>query len=295
MTATFLLCSTLVVPQVQAAVDRYTKWLDYSVVEHGELSADLAASWLSPGSAGKKYAVLKAASGADVFLRFVEGDDVPEYEPMRTHGWAATEICVKDVEAVNTRMLASPFEIIGPPKPLDGFPTVKPMQVRGPDREIVYLTEILIDDPNHGLPTVQSLIDRPFIMVLACSNLQQTIGWANEVFALPISTPVTIKYSLLSAAFGLHADSKHALCIVKGAGQTFLEFDQYPDGATARPRNAGELPPGVAVTTMLFPDFQRLAGHWAVQPVVRNGAIYGGRRVGILETPDGALLEVVET
>jgi hypothetical protein len=45
---------------------------------------------------------------------------------------------------------------------------------------------------------------------------------------------------------------------------------------------------------MVHPDFARLSGHWAVEPVVRAGAIYQGRRVGMLTTPEGALLEVIE-
>ena len=294
MTSTFLLCSTLAVPQVDVAVNRYTKWFDYVVEEQGEVSAELASSWLSPASTGKKYAVLKPVSGSDVSLRFVEADPVPDYQPLRTYGWTATEICVKDVEAVNTRLLASPFEIIGPPALLDGFPTVKPMQVRGPDGEIIYLTQILADDPNLGLPVVKSLVDRPFIMVLACSDLRQTIAWATKVLALPISTPVAVNNTIISSAFGLSPDSKHELCIVKGGGQTFLEFDQYPKDTTARPRHMDALPPGVSITTIKFPNFEQLTGYWAVPPVIRDGSVYRGRRVGMLETPDGALLEMVE-
>ncbi len=169
---TLLRCATLVVGDVEAATGRYVEWLDYAVVESGTLPDDLAAAWQAPASAGRPYSVLQPASGSQVLLRFVEGDGVPEYQPIRSFGWAATEICVQDVEIVNERMQRSEFEVIGPPKPLDGFPTVKPMQVRGPDREIVYLTEIRTDDPASGLPTPRTLIDRPFILVLACSDLE---------------------------------------------------------------------------------------------------------------------------
>jgi hypothetical protein len=294
MSPTFLRCATLVVQDVDATTERYTQWFDYSVVEQGIVTTSLAASWLSPGSTGKKYTVLQPLSGASVFLRFVEGHDVPDYQPLRSYGWVATEICVQDVEAVNERMLRSPFKIIGPPELLDGFTTVKPMQVRGPDNEIVYLTQILVDGSSHGLPTVDSLIDRPFIMVLACSALRDSIAWVDKVFGLSISNPIKIKNSMLSPAFGMGPDEKHELCIVKGAGQTFLELDQLPEGATVRPQYVDELPPGVAITTMTFPDFERLSGYWVVPPVIRGGVIYEGRRVGLLQTPDGALLEVLE-
>jgi hypothetical protein len=169
MTPTFLRCATLVVPDVEAAANRYTQWLNYSVVERGSVSSSLASSWISPASVGRKYAILQPSSLTHVYIRFIQGSAIPSYQPMRTYGWAATELCVRDVEAVNSCLLHadSPFKIIGAPKPLDGFPTVKPMQIRGPDQEIVYLTEILVDGPAHGLPEVESLVDRPFIMSLA--------------------------------------------------------------------------------------------------------------------------------
>ena len=130
---TLLKCATLVVADVAAAVARYGEWMDYRVVDEGSLAPDLAAACAAPASAGRAFALMQPASGEEVFLRFVEGAPVPGYAPIRTWGWAATEICVSDVHAVNERMGRSPFEIIGPPKLLDGFATVTPMQVKGPD------------------------------------------------------------------------------------------------------------------------------------------------------------------
>ncbi|KQM22348.1 hypothetical protein [Novosphingobium sp. Leaf2] len=292
---TLLKCATHIVADIDAAVARYTRWLDYTVVEEGRVGADLAASWDAPASGERRYAVLQPASGTPVFLRFIEGDPVPGYLPIRTYGWAAIEICVQDVEAVNERMLASgDFEVIGPPKPLDGFPNVKPMQVRGPDQETVYLTEIRVDDPSAGLPRPKSPIDRPFIMVLACPDLEKTAAWMADVLALEVSAPVAIRYSMISLAFGLPADDKHALVTAKWQGQVLLEADQYPEGTTQRVGNPGALPPGVSIVSIVHPDLARLEGHWASPPVARDGPLYAGVPVGVLRTPEGALLEVIE-
>jgi catechol 2,3-dioxygenase-like lactoylglutathione lyase family enzyme len=291
---TLLKCATHVVADVPAAIARYQAWMDYRLVEQGEVPADLAAAWQAPASVGRPYALLQPASGEAVFLRFVEGDPVPEYVPIRSYGWAAIELCVADVEAVNTRMIESPFEVIGPPKNLDGFATVKPMQVRGADQETVYLTEILQPGPDTGLPQPRSLIDRPFIMVLACPDLRKSAQWVKDVLGLPVIDPVAIHYSMITLSFGLDEDAKTELVTARGGGQVFLELDQYPEGATERPRHPGALVPGVAITTMLYPDFARLEPHWASPPVVREGALYAGRRSGVLLTPEGALLEVIE-
>lgn len=291
---TLLRCATLVVGDVEAATARYVKWLDYRIVERGTVPGELAEAWQAPVSDGRQYSVLQPASGSQVLLRFVEGDDVPDYQPIRSYGWAATEICVQDVEAVNERMERSEFEVIGPPKPLDGFPTVKPMQVRGPDREIVYLTEIRTDDPASGLPTPRTLIDRPFILVLACSDLAASMAWVRDVLGFDMIDPVSIHYSMISLSFGLPEGEKVALTTVKYEGETFLELDQYPAGTVVRPQHEGALPPGVALCTINHPDFVTLEGHWLVPPVARQGALYAGARSGILRMPDGVLLEVIE-
>jgi hypothetical protein len=292
---TLLKCATHVVADVDAAVERYSRWLDYAVVEDMAVSADLAEAWGAPASAGRRSVVMQPASASPIFLRFIEGDEVSDYLPIRTYGWAATEICVDDVEAVNARMIQSEvFDVIGPPKPLDGFPNVKPMQVRGPDKETVYLTEIRVDDPSSGLPKPQSLIDRPFIMVLACPDLRATMAWMADVLGLEVIGPVAIRYSMISLAFSLPEESRHELVTIKWKGQVFLEADQYPEGATERPAHPGALPPGVAIVSMVHPDIARLEGHWASEPVVRHGPLYGGARVGVLRTPEGALLEVIE-
>lgn len=292
---TLLKCATHVVADVDAAMERYARELDYVVIEQGEIAHDLAESWNAPASAGRRYVVMQPASGSPVFLRFVEGDTVADYLPIRTYGWAAIEICVQDVEKVNERMLASEtFDVIGAPKPLDGFPNVKPMQVRGPDQETVYLTEIRVDDASSGLPKPQSLIDRPFILILASADLPRTATWLADVLGLEVTDPISIFYSMITLAFDLPAQEKHALVIARWQGQTFIEADQYPDAATERPCNPGALPPGVSIVSMVHPEIARLDGHWISPPVVRDGPLYAGRRVGVLKTPEGALLEVME-
>lgn len=288
-----LRAATLTTPDVGAAAERYVKWLDYRVVETGEVSVDLAASWGAPASAGRAYAVLQPASGAEVYIRFVEGEVPPDYRPLRTYGWAAIEICVQDTLAVNARMEASPFEIIGPPKELDGLPAIFPMQVRGPDGEIVYLTQIRSDLADYDLPRAASLIDKLFILVLACSNMEASARWFRQTLGIQPGREMEIVYSMINQAFDLTADTRHRLVTGIHERDCFLEFDQYPDGAAARPGDPLALPPGIAMTTLLHPDIDAIPGDWIVAPAIRSGAIYGGRPAGVLRAPDGTRVEVV--
>ncbi len=289
-----LRAATLTVADPEATAARYAQWLDYTVVERGKVDPDLAASWGASASANREMVVCRPASGADVFLRFVQGDPPVDYRPLRTFGWAALELCVSDTLAVAERMAASPFEVIGPPRELDGMPEIFPMQVRGPDDEIVYLTQIRSQPKGVRLAQAQSLIDRLFILVLASSDLTATRAWFAEQLGLNVHGEVSIRYTMISKAFELAPDTKHAIATAGHDIDTFLEFDQYPQGATTRPCWPDQLAPGIASATLLHPDLDAVTAPFETPPSVRGGAIYGGRRYGVVRTPDGALVELVE-
>lgn len=288
-----LRAATLVVSDPKATAARYVEWLDYQIKEEGTLPAELASSWGAPNSAGQSYVVLEPASGAPVYLRFVAGETPADYRPLRSYGWAAIEICVQDVLAVNERMAKSPFTIIGPPRTLDGVPTIFPMQVQGPDQEIVYLTEIRADPPHHDLARAMSLIDRLFILVLACSDLPASLDWFERQLGLRIGDQMDIVYTMLARAFDLPMEQKHRIATLVHDRDLFLELDQYPPQAQKRPGRPGHLPPGIALATLMHPNLAAIPGPWFSEPQRRSGILYGDRLSGTLCDPDGTLVEIV--
>jgi catechol 2,3-dioxygenase-like lactoylglutathione lyase family enzyme len=292
-----LRAATLTVADVAHTEALYSEWLDYRTVEKGALEARIAQSLGAPASAGRKSVVMQPSSGAPVYLRFVEGDPHPDFKPLRTYGWQAVEICVQDVLAVNERMKKSPFEIIGPPRELDGMPAIFPMQVKGPDQEIVYLTQIRDDLPSYDLPRAESLIDKLFILVLACSDLKGTLNFASDKLGLSFGRDMAITYTMLANAFNVPHSRKFTIATVIHERDVFLEFDQMPPWATARPCHAGQLSPGVSACTLLTPDFDARINaleEWIIAPPVRHdGAIYDGRLSATVRGPDGTLYELV--
>lgn len=285
--------ATLTVEDADAAARRYREFMDYRAIEEDEVSRDLAASWGAPKSAGRRMIVLQPASGAPIFLRLVEGKRRSDYRPLRTFGWAAIEICVADVLAVHERMKSSPFEVIGPPRALSGLPTIHPMQVRGPDDEIVYLTEIRGDLPEYDLPRAASVIDKLFICVLACSDMGKSMAWFEREVGLSPGRVIDIEYTMLAAAFGTPKERLYSIVTMTHERDVFLELDQYPEMAAQRASDDGALPPGPSIVTFLVPDFDRIGGFIA-PPVRREGPLYAGGRSGTLRAPDGALVEIVE-
>ena len=290
-----LRCATLSVADPAASARTYGDWLDYRTVESGTVPPDLAASWGCSASAGAAFAVLAPASGRDTYIRFVGQPPVPGYAPLRTYGWNATEVCVQDVLATNARMTkpGSPFTVIGPPREIEGLDAIYPMQVRGPDQEILYFTQIRGDLPAYKLPRASTLIDQVFIMVAGASDLDATMAWFRDAVGLRDGRKMDIVYTMLAGAYGSDPEALHTIATMIDEDDVFLEVDQYPPEATARPGHDGMLPPGVALTTFKTRDIGALSG-WLTEPAPRDGPVYAGKRAGTLRGPDGILAEVVE-
>lgn len=286
--------ATVSVSNPRLAAQRFVDWFDYKVIEDGYISPDLACSWSAEKSSGRSYVVVRPISGVKVDIRFVESEPVAEYRPLRTFGWAALEICVQHVFEVEERLKNSPFSIIGPPNKIAVLPVIHPMQVRGPDDEIVYLTEIKQGGPGSGLPDALAPIDKLFICVLGCADMTAVAAWFAKQLGVHIADEFSIPYRMLNQAFELPSTHEHRLTSADHAGDIFLEFDQYPEGAIPRPSRPGELCPGVAICSILHSDIDAIPGPWLTEPVAREGVIYEGQRVGVLRTPEGSLVEVIE-
>jgi len=286
-----LRAATLSTPDPVAAAKRYQEFFGFLHLETGVISEGLADDWATPAMAGRGYVVIGPESGVPVYLRFVENSVPPDFVPLRTFGWGAIELCVTDVQAVHERVKNSPFEIIGPPRALDGAPKIWPMQVQGPDGEIVFLTEIRGDEPDALLPRAVSLVDCLFIAVLACADLSATRAWFDSALSCRGGPDFELAYTTLSRSFGLPVEQKHKIAVLGHGADAFLQLDQYPASATSRATRPGELPPGVAMVSFAAPAG---AVPWADDATVSDPSlIYGGGRSRLIRTPEGALAELI--
>lgn len=292
-----LRASTLIVSDLAEARERYCDLLEHVVVDDAPLDAALASAWGAPASAGAPMLTLAPASRSEIYIRLIQQPPVPGFRAQTTYGWQAVELCVTDVLAVDARVQNSRFTIIGPPTELPGLPTIFPMQVEGPDGEVVYFTQIRGDLPSYDLPRATSLIDKAFIYVLACSDMAGALNWVTGTLGLQIGREVTLPVPTLSDAFDLPSDSPWTLTTVVHERDVFLELDQMIPLAAPRPTLPGALPPGVAVCSLILPDFHdrldRLRPWMIAPPAVHPGRVYGGRQSATLRGPDGTLFEVV--
>jgi hypothetical protein len=99
--------------------------------------------------------------------------------------------------------------------------------------------------------------------------------------------------SVLSAAYGLPRDHRHAIAALAVGGQCYIEADEMPPGVAARPCEPGQLPPAVAMVTFEVDRLPEPAS--ALGPAHRSAGLpYSGRRSIACTGATGELIELVE-
>ena len=295
MTHGQILGGTITTPGLDLALTDYRDRLGLNVVDQGTLPADLTASWATPASTGARFAILQPTRGAPCFLRLVEQPMPSDFKPTRTYGWAAFEITVQDVYDWPAKLGGSGFDIIGPPKEIEGLPYFIAMQMTGRGREMIYLNEVRQNTPSSDLPKAASPADHIFIVILACADRPAALDWYRDHIKLDIGGSYTIEYTMINKAFALPDGHESTITMVQKGRLPIIEVDGYPDTATVRPGPSDALPPGNAIVTLAVDSLDALALDWITPPAVRDGPIYANRRAATVRGLAGELLELVET
>jgi hypothetical protein len=236
---------THVVADLASAETAYTTWLDYRLIDRGQVGAGYARRWGVPVMHGCPTVTLVPASGEEFFLRFVEHPSARRYRALTSFGWTATEFVVQDVDALAARLAYSPFKIIGQPMGLNRFPMIRAMQVIGPGGECLYLTEIGVGS-GLTLAPAQSFVGRAFIVVAGGPDVTAMFAIYSN-FANAVDPPVATPVRIISEANGLPIETLHTHGLVRLGGGTMIELDGYPSAAVPRVVAPGALPPGMAV------------------------------------------------
>jgi catechol 2,3-dioxygenase-like lactoylglutathione lyase family enzyme len=284
---------TINTPDIPAAVAAYQRYLGYRVVDDRALGRDTARAWGRPALATARTVMLEPASGSDTYLRFVEGPAYLDYQPFACLGWNAVELIVADVDALAGQLAGGPFRVIGEPADLSFTDKIRAMQVVGPAREVLYLTQIKERLAAFDTPEAAAFVDRAFIVILGGEKLDLLQDFYHGRFGVSRATAMPSVISVLSAHYGLPRDYRHAIAALKIAGQCYVEADEMPPGAVARPCEPGQLPPGVAMVSFEVDRLPESAS--SLGPAHRSPALpYDGRRSLACVGAAGELMELVE-
>jgi len=285
---------TITAPDLAAIEQAYREWLDYEIVARGTVSREEAEQWAAPAVEGRAYLVMQPASGEAVYLRFVEQAPMAGAEPLRTHGWNATEILVEDPHALAQKLRDSPFRIIGEPRPLSMNPAIVAMQVIGPAGELLYLTRIPPGESAFGLGSARSFVDRVFIVVLGGADASQMLEYYHAGYGLAITEPAPARVGVLNREWGFADDHEIPLAIVRLPDSFLIEVDGYPAKASKRPTRAGELPPGMAIVSFAVDSLDAVDVPLLTQPRSLESMPYAGRRAALARGAAGELIELIE-
>jgi catechol 2,3-dioxygenase-like lactoylglutathione lyase family enzyme len=289
-----IIAVTLTAPDLHATEEAYTRFLEFRLVERGEVSHELAAAWGAPLAEGRKFSLLQSASGAEVYLRIVQSPPTPGYEVMKTHGWNANEILCQDPDALAQRLANSPFRIIGAPRPLGSNSKVRAMQAIGPAGELVYLTRIPPEGGTAVKTPAQAFVDRTFIVVLGGPDMAAMRSFYANQFGMKVTEPFSTPINVLNDAWKLGADYTTPLALVLISPGFAIELDGYAPLTTPRPTRAGDLPPGIAMISFAADNLDAKSLNWRVPLAVRKAKPYAGRRSGMMQGVAGEWLELIE-
>jgi catechol 2,3-dioxygenase-like lactoylglutathione lyase family enzyme len=237
---------TIVVPDLDPIERAYTNYLGMRVASRGKVAAAQAQAWGAPACAGCDTLTLMPEIGEETSLRFVADPAAGRCAPFTTFGWNATEITVRDTDALAARLAHSPFRIIGAPANLKGFESIRAMQVLGPAGECLYLTDVRAEP---SLAQACSAVGQVFIVVVAGGDIEAMSVFYATRFANGISAPVDIPIGVISTANDLPATTRYKLALLTLPGGTRIELDEYPPNSGPRPTVPGHLPPGMAIVS----------------------------------------------
>lgn len=284
---------TVATPELQHSIDAYRLYLRYELADSGRLSPPIAELWGRPGLAGRRFALMLPEGDGPTCLRFIESRSAGSYQPFRHMGWNAAEFMVRDTDACAARLAESPFRVIGPPADLSFSDKIRAMQAVGPAREAIYLTSFKEKLAEFDVPEARHDVDRVFIVILGGSSCESLNAFYTTHFGVAPAAVIPAVISVLSAAHGLPADTRHPLAALALRGQSYIEADAMPSGTLPRTAEDDELPPAIAMVSF---GVERLPDSlaWVAPPQQPAVAPYQGRRAALCVGAAGELIELIE-
>lgn len=288
--------ATLNTPDMAGVAAWYRTWFDYRVAETGTVAPGLAQSWGAPDMARKPFTLLASAGSPDVYLRIVEGDPAPVFNPRATYGWGSLEFIVADLDATYKKLKDGGVGIFREPASLGGqFASIHAMQIYGPMNLTHNLTVETGDPAASNLPTAKSPVDRIFLVGVNGPNLMELRDFYAANFKMRTFPTYQYPIPVLAEALELPKDHLFSLTLVRAAekGNT-VELHDLPPPERPRPRREGQLPPGVAMVSFAVDSLDTLALPYFLPPMVYAGKAYNGRRSVVVKGAAGELIELIE-
>ena len=245
---------TITSPDLDRVIEIYSKYLGYRFISSTTVSAEQAKRWDAKNIEGSKMIFMSPESSNDFFFRFIQQDIDEDYVPFGTYGWNAAELIVKDVDQSAENLIGSPFEVIGEPADLSFTDQIRAMQILGPSKEIIYLTQFKSKLDEFDSPSPRCDIDQTFIVILAGENLDQMQSFLHQELSVKKAAPMQSRIRAISKVFNLPEDTKYKSAALAIRDQSLIELDEMPSKAGPRTCRPGYLPSGISIVSFIAHD-----------------------------------------
>ena len=242
---------TIPSPDLSNTAEAYAQFLGYRIVDKGQITKQEAVNWNAKNIEGSNYIILQPENSDDFSFRFIEQDIQNDYIPFKSPGWNAAELIVKDVDDLAEKLFNSEFEIIGPPADLSFTDQIRAMQVIGPSKEILYLTQFKSKLQEFDSPEARCDVDQTFIVILAGESMEQMQNFYCESFNLEKASVMDSRIRAISRVFGKPEITKYKSAAIPIKDQSLIEIDELPEGSERRLGELGYLLPGIAIVSFL--------------------------------------------
>ena len=288
---------TVIVKSLEITELVYQSELSYKLIHKGVVSEDMASGWGTKNITGRPFLLMGPTNNEAVYLRFIESEEFDKnFRSLKTFGWNAIEILVRDTEKIFLTLKDSQyFRIVGKPVYISDEKSIKAMQVLGPSNELIYFTSI--EKPEKTglmIKEASTEIDRIFIMILGVDNIESLRRYYSEKFNIVTSDPAPYRIRTLSNEHGLPIETKFPLSIAKLSDKSLIEIDEYPKASIYRETKANELPPGIAMVSFYVDSIPNNLPF--ISPVTANKEPpYNNRKSAVIRGAVGELIEIIET
>ena len=242
---------TITSPDLNQVVDIYSDYLNYRLISSSRVNTDQAKNWDAPNLENSEMVYMSPESSDDFFFRFVEQTIDEDYVPFGTYGWNAAELIVSDVDRSAEKLIGSPFEVIGEPADLSFTDQIRAMQIMGPSKEIIYLTEFKSKLDEFDSPSPRCDIDQTFIVILAGEDLDEMQSFLHDTLSIEKAPPMQSRIRAISKVFGLPEETKYKSAALAIKDQSLIELDEMPSKAGPRACRPGYLPSGISIVSFI--------------------------------------------
>ena len=145
----------------------------------------------------------------------------------QTTGFAALEFIVGGLDELALNVTQAHVRILGAPSVLSFSNNIRAMQLLGPNRELLYCTEVNGPVPGFNLPEHDRKAGECFVVIAAVSDMDISRQFYASLFGCQPPVVMPSRVVAMSHMQGLDSGTAHDIAALPISAQHYLELDQW--------------------------------------------------------------------